>query len=170
MELNEIRHLLHLIKIEDLTPAQITSAMGGIYLSTNALSEQEESVTIVKTFQAVKVPTLGAMIPGSTAAVSKPGETGTVKIFTPTANKTYKLLAVDCTAGPGTVEVDFGLVDTLGQFVKLASSGSLTSGSSISFDYRNDIQFDSGMIPAFIVTTGTAANAIVGLAYGELVQ
>jgi len=169
MEHNQIRNMLHLITIADLTPAQIEAAMGGIFLSSNSLEDQEETVEIVKTFQAVKVPTLGTLIPGSTAAVSTIGEAGVVKFFTPADNKSYILLGADCAALGGTVVVDFGLVAGA-QFIKLASSGQVLNGDTSSFDYRNNILFDSGMVPAFRVTTGTVNHALLGLAYGEVVQ
>jgi len=170
MELNEIRHLLHLLQLEDLTPAQILSSMGGIYLSANAISDQEEAVTIVKAFQAVKTPTLGALIPNTCTIEVKPGEAGVVGVFAPTVNKSYALYAADVTnAGVGSLTVDFGLTDGAGLFVKLASAS--PSATAINaFDFKREIFFDSSVYPAFRVTTGTVADAVIQIVIGEVVQ
>ena len=63
---DEVRNQIHLIKIEDLTPAQIESAAGGVYLSKNELNNQNDTQNIVDSFRSVKVPTLGTLIPQTT--------------------------------------------------------------------------------------------------------
>lgn len=170
-ESNEVRNQLHTIQVENLTPAQIASAAGGVYLSRNEQGTQLDTQCIVKSFQSVKVPTLGAVIPNSCTSVTKVGEGAPTAFFNPTVNKTYILLAADVTASGGTIAVSFGLINTVtGQFVKLASSGSMADTANNAFDFRHDVYFDSTMVPAILPTSGTPAHAVCGLAYGEVVQ
>jgi len=169
--MTEIREPLITTTITDLTPAIFASSVGRVYLSKPMIANQEDAVRIIDAWKSVHVPTAGALIPNTCSTVGKVGEAGFVPLFTPLVNKSYAIYAADFTAGGGTVAGDFGLLDsTTGQFVKLASSGSLSIGNSAAFDFRHEVFFDSGVVPAFKVTSGTEGHAICGLAYGEVVQ
>jgi hypothetical protein len=169
-ESNEVRNQLHTIQIENLTPAQIESAAGGVYLSRNEQGTQLDTQCIVKSFQSVKVPTLGALIPNTCAISQSIGTAGFTSPLTPDTNKSYALYGADVGAQGGTVQVDFGLLDGTGRFILLAVSGSLSDGSTGALDYRHPVFFDSDVVPAFRVNAGTVEHAVCGIAYGEVVQ
>ena len=168
--MSEIREPLITTTITDLTPQTLASSVGRVYLSKPMMANQEDAVKIRDTWQSVHLPTSGALIPGSCTALAIPGTAGIVTLFVPSPNKSYALYAADFTAAGGTVAGDFGLVATTGEFIKLAAVGSVTLGNTSAFDFRHAVFFDSGVYPAFRVTSGTANHAICGIVYGEVVQ
>ena len=171
MSNHQIRDLVHTIKSADLTPAQIESAFGEIYLSKDTITNQMESQEIVQQFQSVKCPTYGAHIPNTGKIVQVQGDSGIVKIFTPEDNKSYVLLAASATnVGSGSVNVRLGLANDSGEFVLISAATPTASGGVGGFDTRNVFTFDSSLYPAIEVNTGTAADVEVVMAYAELVQ
>ena len=170
-ESNEVRNQLHTIQVENLTPAQISSAAGGVYLSRNEQSTQLDTQCIVKSFQSVKAPTLGALIPNTCTINSRVGDSGIVPIFTPTDNKSYALYAADATnAGVGSMVVNFGFTNAAAdKFVKLAeaSPGSVLTAN---FLMPGATFFDSSAPLALMIVSGTAAECIVSVMIGEVVQ
>jgi len=165
----QVRNQLHLLQTENLTPAQILSAAGGVFLSNNELLTQQDTQDIVKTFQAVKAPTFGSSIPNTTRIVTKAGDGGPQTILVPTVNKTYAMLAVDLVnngASPMTVSLGYYDGTTFVTLNVITTAGTATG----SFTTRNAYTFDSSVFPAFIVTSGTAGDAAVSMAYSELVQ
>lgn len=166
---HQIRDLVHTVKSSDLTPAQIESAFGEIYLSKDTIPNQMESQEIVQQFQSVKAPTFGCSIPNTTQIVNKPGENGVVAIYTPTANKTYQLIAADAeNAGTGSVTVIIGYTDG-GTFVRI-NEITVGAGDTGIYNLRNAYTFDSNVYPALLVTSGTAADITVNMVFSELIQ
>lgn len=169
MSSHQIRDLVHTIKSKDLTPAQIEQAFGEIFLSKDTIENQIESQEIVSQFQIVKAPTFGCSIPNTSKIAAKAGEGGLVAIITPEANKTYQLIAVDAVnAGAGNITVALGYSNG-GDFVRI-NTITIASGAFGSFTTRNAYTFDSSVFPAFLVTSGTAGDLVVNMAYSELVQ
>ena len=168
--MSEIREPLITTTITNLTPQTLASSVGRVYLSKPMMANQEDAVKIRDTWQSVHLPTSGALIPGSCVALAIPGQPGITALFTPEPNKSYALYAADFTAAGGTVAGDFGLLAVSGEFVKLANSGSQSLGNTGAFDFRHEVYFDSGVYPAFRVTSGTDNHAICGIVYGEVVQ
>ena len=169
MASHQIRDLVHTIKSSDLTPAQIESAFGEIYLSKDTIQNQMESQEIVQQFQIVKAPTFGCSIPNTTQIVNKQGDGGIVAIYTPTTNKTYQLIAADAeNAGTGSVTVIIGYTDG-GTFIRI-NEITIGAGEVGSFTLRNAYTFDSNVYPAMLIPSGTAADVTVNMAYSELVQ
>ena len=170
MEHNQIRNLLHLIQLTDLTPAQIEAAMGGIFLSENSIVDQNETVSIVKAVQAVKTPTLGALIPNTCVIVTRTADSGILPLFTPVANKSYVLYAADVHntgVNPGVISI--GYTDpTSALFVTLVSVTAQPTG--ITAFPLTPVFFDSGVPIAMSFISGTAADHAVSIVYGEVVQ
>ena len=169
MASHQIRDLVHTIKSSDLTPAQIEAAFGEIYLSKDTIQNQMESQEIVQQFQTVKCPTYSASIPNTSVIANKPGDSGIIPVFLPTANKTYQLICADVeNAGGSSATIVIGYTDG-GSFVQL-NSVSIAGGATGIFTLRNAYTFDSSVYPAFLVTSGTAADVTVNMVYSELVQ
>lgn len=165
----QIRDLVHTIKSADLTPSQIKSAFGEIFLSKDTITNQMESQEIVTQFQIVKAPTFGSSIPNSSKIVSKTGDSGLLPIFLPESNKTYQLIAVDAVnAGAGNITVSLGYTNG-GDFVVI-NTITISAGTIGSFTTRNAYTFDSSVYPAILVTSGTAGDLVVNMAYSELIQ
>jgi hypothetical protein len=165
----QIRDLVHTVKSTDLTGSQISQAFGDIYLSNDSISNQLESQEIVAQFQTVKAPTFGCSIPNSTRITTTQGDSGPIAILVPTVNKTYAILAVDLiNNGASPMTVSLGYYDgTTFVTLNVITVGATATGS---FTTRNAYTFDSSVYPAFIVTSGTAADATVSMAYSELIQ
>lgn len=171
MSNNSVRDQLHLLTLDDLTQQQIKSALGKTYSNQGQAEDHSNAVDLVKAHQAVHAPTYGVAIPNTHTIVEKVGDSGIIPVFTPTTNKTYTLVAASAAnLGAGSMTVVFGLTDASGGFVKL-SEVTPSAGGGSSFASRDPgITFDSGVYPAFQVTSGTAAQCTVSMAYAELVQ
>ena len=146
-----IRDQIHLIKTEDLTGPQIKTTSGKVFLSKNAIQEQDEIVEIVSTVKAVKAPFYGTPIPGQFEITEAPGNLidTDVNIVTPTANQTYELLAASVNNVDPTNAVEADLILTDGsKTVKLASSGSVAAGAENTFDLGKHatIYFTKGLV------------------------
>ena len=165
----QIRDLVHTIKSKDLTPGQIESAFGEIYLSKDTITNQMEAQEIVTQFQVVKAPTFGATIPNTTAIAQVTADSGLIAILVPTINKTYVLLGVDAiNNGLGSISVSFGYSNG-GDFVTL-NQITLATTETGTFNTRNAYTFDSSCYPTILVTNGAAADLTVQMVYAELVQ
>ena len=165
----QIRDLVHTIKSKDLTPGQIESGFGEIFLSKDTITNQMESQEIVAQMQVVKVPTFGSSIPNTTRIVTKVGDSGIVPLFVPEANKTYQLIGSDvANTGSGSMNVVLGLYNGT-NFMQLNQITVASSATGI-FNTRNAYTFDSGVYPAVLITIGTASDALFQLTYSELVQ
>ena len=173
---NDIRDQLHTIQTEDLTPAQILSASGGVYLSKDAQDSQDEIVDIVATTKAVKSPFFGAPLPGTFEISVTPG-TDTdvaVNIVSPTTNQTYELLAASAeNLNPGgTAEGSLFITDGANS-VKLAASGSISAQGEEKFNLSHiagPLYFTKELYISGVPTAGTAAQLQFKLAYCKVVQ
>ena len=133
------------------------------------MANQEDAVRIRDAWQSVHLPTAGCSIPNTTRIVTKAGDGGPQTILVPTVNKTYAILAVDLVnngANPMTVSLGYYDGTTFVTLNVITVAGTATG----SFTTRNAYTFDSSVYPAFIVTSGTAGDAAVSMAYSELVQ
>ena len=166
----QIRDLFHLISSEDLTANQIKLGFGPIKLSQDSINNQLVTQEIVSQVQSVKSPFFGSPLPGSFVIVSTVGDVGIVPVFTPVTNKTYCIEAASCTnIGPsGTIDIEFGYTD--GALFVLVSKAQISAGITSAFDTRGYKTFESNVFPAFIITSGTAGDAEVNMAYAEVVQ
>jgi len=170
MSNTQIRDLVHLIKSEDLTPAQIKSAFGEIYLSNDSISNQLESQEIVDQVRVVKAPFFGQHIPNTSQIAARVGDSGIMYFFLPSANKTYEFIAADVTnTGSGSVTVEFGVTNGA-DFIKMDVESPSAGGGQAGFDARQLRYFDSDVYPAFLVTSGTAGDVVGQLAYAEVIQ
>ena len=172
MKLSDVRKQLHTLQVENLTGAQIKSAAGEMFLSLDALVSQHDAQDIVKTYKAVKTPTYGQPIPGTFRIIEKVGEGGAVSLLGPTvlsSNKAFTITALSGTAIGGAVTVNFGYFDgsTFCKFAALTISDGDTNTVDLS---TTSMQFDSNVYPAILVTSGTASNLTVTMAYAETVQ
>lgn len=167
---NQIRDLFHLVKSEDLTGQQIKQGFGEIFLSKDTIDNQMISQEIVNQVSSVKTPFYGSPIPGSFVFATAPGDNGIIPFFTPTANKTYQLIAADVlNLGAGAMTVNFGFTNGAGDFLKV-SGATPTPGGQGGFSVRNAFYFDASTFPCFVVETGTANDAIGQIIYAEVVQ
>lgn len=165
----QIRDLVHTIKSKDLTPGQIESAFGEIFLSKDTITNQMESQEIVTQFQVVKCPTFGTPIPNTSVIVQKTGDSGIITIYNPEVNKTYQLIGADVTnAGGSSMTISIGLTD--GATFMSLNQVTLAGGAIGNFNLRNAYTFDSSVYPACLVTLGTAGDAVIQMAYSEMVQ
>lgn len=170
-----IRDQIHLIKTEDLTGPQIKTTSGKVYLSKNAIQEQDEIVEIVSTVKAVKAPFYGTPIPGQFEISESPGAVidSAVNIVTPTANQTYQLLSASVNNIDPTNAVEADLILTDGaKTVKLASSGSVAAGAENAFDLNKHatIFFTKDLYVAGVPTSGTATMCNFKVAWCKVVQ
>jgi len=166
----QIRDLVHTIKSTDLTGAQINQGFGEIYLSKDTIPNQLESQEIVEQTRSVKSPFYGSQIPNTATIVTKVPDGGLEPVFTPTVNKTYQIMAADViNAGVGSVSIDFGLMDNNLNFIKLANVNPSAGGQN-AIELRNLFFFDSSVFPGFLVVSGTPGDAVVQLAFAEVVQ
>ncbi len=165
----QIRDLVHLVKSEDLTPAQIKQAFGEIYLSKDTIQNQLESQEIVEQARTVKAPFYGQHIPNTAQIVELIGDSGIQAFFTPEANKTYEFIAADAlNSGGSNVDVAFGLTDGV-LFVQLDNQVVLGAGQN-PFAAQALRYFDSNVYPAMLVLSGTGSDVIGQLAYAEVIQ
>jgi hypothetical protein len=165
----QIRDLVHTIKSSDLTSAQIESAFGEIFLSKDTIENQLESQEIVDQFRIVKVPTYGQPIPNSSVIVVKAGESGLVKLFTATDNKTYKILAFSITNAGNAATCQIGLQDSSSDFATVFSGTAIATGVTAITDMIG-ITFDNTVFPAFLITSGDVNDFTFEMAYCEIVQ
>lgn len=169
--MSEIREPLITTTITDLTPATFASSVGRVYLSKPMIANQEDAVRIIDTWKSVHVPTVGALIPNTSAIHSKVGEAGIVTLFTPTANKSYALYAADITnAGGAPLSVQFGLTDGTGKFVMMGTQAVVSPTEVVGVTWYAQVFFDSSVYPAFKVVSGTVGDASVQISIGEVVQ
>ena len=184
--MTEIREPLITTTITNLTPATFASSVGRVYLSTPMIPNQEDAVKIIDAWQSVHVPTLGSLIPQTTAIHSiagtalipttsaihsKVGEAGIVTIFTPTANKSYALYTADITnAGGAPLSVQFGVTDGTGKFVMMGVQADVAPTTVIGVTWYAQVFFDSSVYPAFKVISGTVGDVSVQISVGEVVQ
>jgi len=169
--MSDIREPLITTTLTELKAQTIASSVGRVYLSKPMIANQEDAVRIIDAWRSVHVPTAGALIPNTCKSASVIGAPVPTALFSPTVNKSYSLYAADISAEGGTVTGTFGILDTATNlFVKLASSGSLSSGNSSAFDFRHEVFFDSGCVPAIQVNSGTVTHLICSIIYGEIVQ
>ena len=167
--MSEIREPLITTTITDLTAQTLASSVGRVFLSKPMMANQEDAVKIRDAWQSVHLPTAGCSIPNTTRIVTKAGDGGPQTILVPTVNKTYAILAVDLVnngANPMTVSLGYYDGTTFVTLNVITVAGTATG----SFTTRNAYTFDSSVYPAFIVTSGTAGDAAVSMAYSELVQ
>lgn len=155
--------------ITDLTPATFASSVGRVYLSTPMIPNQEDAVKIIDAWQSVHVPTLGSLIPQTTAIHSIAGTGGEGTIFTPTTNKSYVLLAGDVVNGGAAPLTAMLMLHSAGKSVALETQ-IVGPSETMPFTLVNGVQFDSTTYPYFKVTTGTAGDATFSIAVGEVVQ
>jgi hypothetical protein len=167
---NEVRNQLHTLQVENLTPAQIESAAGGVYLSRNEDSTLLDTQSIVKSFQAVKLPTLGALIPNTCVIVSRTADSGILPLFTPIVNKSYVLYAADVLNSGGVPgEINLGYTNAANdKFVTIKAIGA-NPGATTAFEIT-PVFFDSGAPIGIRMTSGTASDHTVSILYGEVVQ
>lgn len=165
----QIRDLVHLVKSEDLTPAQIKQAFGEIYLSKDTIQNQLESQEIVEQARTVKAPFYGQHIPNTAQIVDVTGDAGIQPFFTPTSNKTYEFMGADVIhTGTSNLDVAFGLTDGV-LFIQLDNQVPV-AGAQNPFDPGALRFFDSNVYPAILVLGGTGADAQCQLAYAEVIQ
>lgn len=165
----QIRDLVHTIKGMDLTPAQIESAFGEIYLSRNTLDNQLDSQEIVQQFRAVKLPTYGTHIPNTAKYEVTAGSSGLIKLVTVEENKTYKILAASVDNAGNAAPVRFGLQDAQSNFVAIFRNDVNAAGLT-AFSDAPGITFDSTMFPAAVIEAGDVNDFNFEIAYCELVQ
>lgn len=166
----QIRDLVHTIKSKDLTPAQIDQGFGEIFLSKDTMMNQLEVQEIVEMSRSVKTPYYSAQIPNTATIVTKVPDGGLEPVFVPTTNKTYQIMAADViNAGTGAVSIDFGLIDANLNFIKLANVNPSAGGQN-AIELRNLVCFDSNVYPGFVTVSGTPGDAVVQMAYAEIVQ
>ena len=166
----QIRDLFHLTKSEDLTGQQIKQGFGQIFLSKDTIDNQMVTQEIVNQVASVKAPFYGSQIPNSAVIVAKTADGGLEPVFTPSPNKTYRIMAADVlNIGSSSVSVDFGLLDSNLNFVKLANV-SPNAGGQNAIELRGLQFFDSDVFPGFIVISGTPSDCVVQVAYAEVVQ
>jgi len=142
-----VREQLNTLTLDDLTPAQIQSALGQTYSNQEQAPDHENAVELVRAHRAVHAPTYGVAIPNTHTIVEKVGDSGIIAVFTPTTNKTYVVVGASAqNLGAGSMTVEFGLTDGSGGFVKLAQA----SPSAAATEYIGrapTVTFDSGVYP-----------------------
>ena len=172
-----IRDQIHTITTEDITAPQIKTTSGRVYLSQDAIQEQDEIVDIVSTVRAVKVPFYGQAIPGQFEITATPGAVldTEVNIVSPTANQTYQILAVDVkNIGPtGTIDAELYISDGASK-VKLAEEVTgVAAGAQSAFDLSNNggsIFFTKELYISGVPTAGTPAFCQFQVAWCKVVQ
>ena len=167
---NQIRDLVHTIKSTDLTPAQIQSAFGEIFLSKDTIENQLETQEIVAQVRMVKMPTYGVHIPNTATITRTTGSSGTFDLVSPTSNKSYKILAISVessAADPNPVQA--GLYDGQSDFVAFFQGEAIPSGVTAIPDCQN-VTFDSTIYPAAIIESGTVTDYTFRIAFAEIVQ
>lgn len=167
--MQQIRDLVHTIKSANLTPAQIEAAFGEIYLSRDTLENQLEAQEIVEMMRIVKAPMYGAHIPDTATIVIKAGTSGLEKMFTATANRTYKILGVSVTNAGNVGTIQFGLSDTSSNFCALYQ-GTVAATAVTALTDLHGVTFDSQVFPAFLIETGDVNDYQFEMAYCEIIQ
>ena len=167
---NQIRDLVHTIKSTDLTPAQIQSAFGEIFLSKDTIENQLETQEIVEMTRSVKTPYYGKHIPGSAVLEEQQGSTGVVKMVSVPGNRTYKVLACSVDNGGNVANVRVGLTDTDATFLACVFAGDVAATDVTPIPELVGVTFDQESIPAFIATSGTPDDLTFTLAYCEIIQ
>jgi len=168
----QIRDLLHTVTVGNLTPAQIEASGEGVFLSKDALASAKQSIEIVQHWQKIHAPAYGAPIPNTSVVSVVTGDSGILPVggVIPGANKTYLCTGADMlNNGTGTLSASLGLSDGV-NFVTLAKISSLGAGGQGAFDMPANVYFDSSVYLAFLITSGTAAEAGLQAAYTEVVQ
>jgi len=136
------------------------------------LASAKQSIEIVQHWQKIHAPAYGAPIPNTSVVSVVTGDSGILPVggVIPGANKTYLCTGADMlNNGTGTLSASLGLSDGV-NFVTLAKISSLGAGGQGAFDMPANVYFDSSVYLAFLITSGTAAEAGLQAAYTEVVQ
>jgi hypothetical protein len=172
-----IRDMVQTTTISDLTPIEISSVSGPIYLNKAEIRNQVETIEIVKAFQAVHTPTFGAPIVGTFDISTSSGAIldTEVNLVNPSANQTYKLLAASMLniAPTGSAESgDLYLSDGLGSVVKLATVSSLAAAGEETFDLSkvDPIYFTKDIHLSGVPTAGNPVFCTFKVAFCKVVQ
>jgi len=105
-----LRDQLSSLTVSDLTGAQITDAGGKVFLSPNAVANQQTIEAIASTWRAVHAPSYGVAIPGSQKSTN--GDATTATILTPPTNSTLYINALSVSntnnTDPATITLQIG--------------------------------------------------------------
>jgi len=175
--MSEISNQLKSQTLGDVSASSFGTVGGRVFPDLGATADFLDLIKIVDAYRATHNPNYGTHIPGSGAMSFQEGAAGintfkdlaapTDDLFLP--KKTYKLLGMSVTnLGSGSLSVDCGITNG-SDFIKL-SNVSPGGGAENNVDMREFNTFESKVQPAFIVTSGTPADAYVQIAYAELTQ
>lgn len=167
---NQIRDLVHTVKSTDLTGEQIDSAFGPIFLSRDTLDNQMETQEIVEMTRSVKAPFYAHHIPGSARIVSQAGSGGLVKVFSAETNTVYKITAFSIDNAANVADVRVGLTDAGGTVLSCIFNGQVAATDVTPIPDMIGITFDIDSVPAFLVTSGSADDIIIDMAYVKTIQ
>jgi len=153
---------------------------GRVFPDLGSTQDFLDLTKIVEAYRSTHNPNYGTHIPNSAQIGFQEGASGVNK-FKDNATgtgandlfvdkKTYKVIAMDVTnLGLGAITVDLGVVNSIGDFVKISST-SPGSGAQVRMDIKDLTTFDSSVQPAFIVSSGFPADAYVQIAFAEITQ
>ena len=167
---NQIRDLVHTVKSTDLTPTQIGSAFGEIFLSKDTLENQLETQEIVDQFRSVKLPTYGQHIPCKTIVTDVPGAAGLVKLMSAETNTVYKILALSADNAGNVTGLRVGLTDSGATTLSCVFVGDVAATTVTPIPDMIGITFDIDSVPAILVTSGSPDDITINFAYCEVVQ
>jgi len=176
--MSEVGNQLKSQTLGDVEASTFGIVGGRVFPDLGSTQDFLDLTKIVEAYRSTHNPNYGTHIPNSAKISFQEGVagltkfkdtlTGTIDLFED--KKTYKVMAMDVTnLGLGAITVDLGVVNSVGDFVKLSST-SPGSGAQASMDIKELTTFDSSVQPAFIVSSGFPADAFVQIAYAELTQ
>jgi len=157
-----IRDALQGEALADFNPSQFESQGGQLFYSLNSATNQVDVNTLVKTFQAVHLPSLGQVIPQSGEFVTVTVSDTANDLLRPTGNQVYRIEAIDAqnaTLGDLTATVtiankDFPTTSTrvivAEQVIALGDTASITIPSNLYIDSNASLMVEaSGASLAF---------------------
>jgi len=172
-----VRDELHTLTLDDVTPTQLQSAIGKVYIGPVAeIGTQNDCIQIVDAFRAVHTPTMGQSIPGTAEIFSDTAPDSDVfTVHKPSAGEVYQLNAAQLVnahaAAPSTVALV--LVNASGATVaisKVENASPSAVNPRYAFGTRSRITYDNTVWLGAIVESGTATDQTVSVASIKVVQ
>jgi hypothetical protein len=156
---SSIRDALQGQTIEGFDPAQFESLGGKLYYSLGSAMNQVDIHTMVQTFQAAHLPSLGQFIPQTGEFVTASVADTRAALVTPVNNEVFRVDAIsvqNLTLGSltGTIMLQSGLAPPSPKVVTLASV-SIGAGTTHHFDLPNPIYLDSNAVLTVVASGAT---------------
>lgn len=170
MKPTEFRRPFLTTTLDNLTAEIVKSSGGRIFVDSKENKNLEDIHFLIEAWRGVHAPTYGALIPNSSEIHTKVGTGGDGAIFTPSPNVSYDWAACSVTNSGGAAPIEIEIALTDGAAIVAIETVAVAPSTTTSLAGANLPNFDSTVYPYFRVVSGTAADALIAIAVGKIVQ